>query len=100
MFYAKNPDSAFRFGDIIQGFALSSSCINEPSRDFSEFDIKIINPKYSVILTPCCSIRNKKIALTPLLQIIPSFFDNPYFCQDLTNINREMKPELAIPPKE
>jgi len=39
------------------------------------------------------------ISLTPLIKVWGTFFDNPYLAKDLTNVNREMEPQQAVPPK-
>ena len=57
-------------------------------------------PTYSVVLTPCCSIGESTISLTPLIKVRSDFFKNPYFLEDLTRINRRMKPQQAKPPDE
>jgi hypothetical protein len=49
-------------------------------------------------MTPCCSIEEKTIALAPLIQVYPAFFDNPYLAEDLTRINRIMTPEQSVSP--
>lgn len=48
-------------------------------------------------MDPCCQIRNQYISLTPLIPILASFFDNPYLAEDLTRINRIMKPQQSVP---
>jgi hypothetical protein len=97
MFYDEKPDPSFRFGDIVCGFPLGSADIKCPATDHrcSDHTIKIEWPQYSVVLTPCCSIGQKKIILTPLLEIkhMVKCLENPYFSADLTNINRVMNPK-------
>jgi hypothetical protein len=47
-------------------------------------------------MSPCCSIGEKTISLTPFIHVRSSFFENPYFKEDLTRINREMEPRQAV----
>lgn len=97
MFYEKEMDEALRFGDVLKGFILAASNIEEPnSREGFAIDVDL--PLYCVVLSPCCSIGHKKISLTPLIKVRRSFFDNPYFEEDLTRINRKMEPQQAVAP--
>lgn len=97
MFYEKKPDKALRFGDIVEGFILSSTNIDNPVL-FSDYGINVDMPDYCAIITPCCSIGRKVILLSPLVKLRDSFFDNPYFEKDLTRINREMEPTQSVSP--
>jgi hypothetical protein len=102
MFYTNNPDEAFRLGDIVTGFVLSTSCIKSPIATLSklghEYSIGVHFSGYSVILTPCCSIGDGVILLTPLVRIARKFFANPYLEEDMTRINSKMLPEQSVPP--
>ena len=97
MFYKIPPDPVFRFGDIVQGFALSEPIIDKPPWG-AEFMIGVQLSAYSVVVSPCCSIGEMKIALSPLLPIDKNWLRNPYFREDLTNINRMMEPEQSLSP--
>lgn len=97
MFYQEKMDSALRFGDVLKGFILASPIIKEPG-SIGAYEIAIRLPLYCVVLSPCCSIGHKVISLSPLIEIRPSFFDNPYFEEDLARINRKMEPQQAVPP--
>jgi hypothetical protein len=61
------------------------------------FSIGVTHPRHSVVMTPCCSIENKVVCLTPLLPIPPTFrfYENPYFLDDLTRLNRVMLPRQS-----
>jgi hypothetical protein len=100
MFYTETPDNQLRFGDVLLGPISAALNIEETFIDnrTKDFRIDFIIPVYSVILTPCCSIDNDKVAVAPLLQLRPALFRNPYFRQDFTRINREMEPQQAVPP--
>lgn len=100
MFYEDKPEKALRFGDVVRGFVLSAPRIDSPSRTSlpDEYHIEVNTPRLTTILSPCCSIGAKTLALSPLLQVFPGFFRNPYLNQDLTNVNRPMTPEQAVPP--
>jgi hypothetical protein len=97
MFYESEPSRALRFGDILQGFVFVEADVSDPKNQRS-YKINVKNPSFSVVMTPCCSIGKKVLSLTPLIEIRPSFFDNPYFEDDLTRINRTMRPEETVSP--
>jgi hypothetical protein len=100
MFYATEIDRALRFGDVLQGYPSSTPIIEEPILVKSEavYNVNVRFPQYTVVMDPCCEIRNKSISLTPLVDLPRPFFDNPYFAEDLTRINRKMEPQEAISP--
>ena len=100
MFYQENMDEALRFGDVVKGFIITTPNINKPfSTMISEdYSIEINMPTFSVVVSPCCSIGDKIISLTPLIKLRNTFFDNPFFQDDLTRINRQMEPENTLPP--
>ena len=93
-FYVDIPSKALRFGDVVRGFTAATPTIDKPSVSvIQDYSLKIINPSYLAILSPCCSISDKMISLAPLVLIPGKLFRNPYFSEDLTNINREMQPQ-------
>lgn len=98
MFYEDNHDNALRFGDVVKGYVLSNTKLQSPiyESDF-KYNIDIELPFFSVILTPCCSISDKIITLSPLIKLRPSIFDNSVFENDLTCINRPMSPQDSVP---
>ena len=98
MFYEEKQSKALRFGDILPGFVFVEAEIADPKNQQS-YKIDVKNHSFCVVMTPCCSIRNKVLSITPLSKIRSAFFDNPYFADDLTNINRIMKPEQAVAPR-
>jgi hypothetical protein len=102
MFYQEYMDKVYRFGDIVRGYITSNTNIINPIFEGelfgSKYKIDISHPEYCVILTPCCSIGDKTILLTPLIKIQLSFFRNPYFAEDLLRINLEMEPEKSVSP--
>lgn len=102
MFYEKKIDNALRFGDVLEGYISVTPKISKPffNKQDHNYNIDVGLSAFSVVLSPCCSIGEKKISLTPLIGIRKSFFDNPYFAQDLTGINRRMKPENAFLPNK
>lgn len=95
-------DNALRFGDVLRGYIATTPNIKEPILTQltlnKGYNIDVNLPNFSVVLTPCCSIGHNTISLTPLIKVRNTFFDNPYLVEDLTRINREMKPQQAIPP--
>ncbi len=100
MFY-ENPehvDSALRFGDVLKGFAVCTPKINNPPLpDELNCQIEISKPPFYVILSPCCSIRDKILSLAPLVPIKNSLFGNPYFAEDPTRINIKIEPIYSLP---
>jgi len=101
MFYLDGLGNELRFGDVVKGFVLTNSVLikthwNTPN---PPYDINILTPEFSVIMTPCCSIEDKTIAVTPLIPIRISLFDNPYWSDDLTKINRIMTPQQSVSPQ-
>jgi hypothetical protein len=103
MFYAEETDKYLRFGDVVRGYILPNTTIKEPILSFKSeshnYTIDVEMP-YSVVLTPCCSIGESMITLTPLIKVRSNFFNNPYFAEDLTRINRLMKPQQSLSPDE
>ena len=89
--YREADFTELRFGDVLQGFPLSSSNIQFPITKLNEgYDISTIIPEYCVVLDPCCSIGEGMISLTPLKQISTNLIDNPHLRADLTLINKEI----------
>jgi hypothetical protein len=95
MFYAVENDNVLRFGDVIKGFVLAASNIKDPDI-IDKYQIDINTPTFSVIVSPCCSIGEKTILLTPLIPVWSSYFENKYFSDDLTRINRKMEPQQTV----
>jgi len=100
MFYQDDLDQALRFGDIVKGYILTNAILATPIWDTEgcNYAVNVSLPQFSVVMTPCCSIEDKTIILTPLIQVYPTFFDNPYLAEDLTRVNRIMSPQQAVPP--
>jgi len=100
VFYERKREAALRFGDVVCGFVLSTPRLDDPilNSDQLDCDLAISLPPFCAILSPCCSIRDKVLSLAPLKPVIGTFFGNPYFVDDLTNINRKMPPEVTMPP--
>lgn len=95
MFYESEQSKALRLGDILPGFIFIEADIEDP-RNLQSYKIDVITHRYCVVMTPCCSIRDRILSITPLLPIRPSYLENPYFKEDLTRINRVMKPEQTV----
>jgi hypothetical protein len=97
---SKQSDKALRFGDVLSGFFASTPSIHKPplSGDMS-FSVEISNSPHYVLLSPCCSIADKVVLLTPLIPVRAAFFKNPYFAEDLTRINRLVDAERSLPPE-
>lgn len=102
LFYQDQPDDALRFGDVVRGFPLSATHIERPavSETLRDYRIDVAQPEFSVIMTPCCSMGDKMLSLTPLLQVRAAFYSNPYLAEDLLRVNRPMTPEQSVPPTQ
>ena len=99
MFYSDKMDKALRFGDVLSGYFSTTPIITEPFlEETKNYNIDVSFPIFSVVVAPCCEIRNKTISLTPLIKIRSSFLDNPYLEEDLTRVNLRLTPEQVIPP--
>lgn len=100
MFYEKYPDKALRFGDVLSGFISSIPEMSKPIADnrHPEYKLSLNMPDYCVVLSPCCSIGDSTITLAQLRPVLKSFFKNPYYEEDLTNINRRATPDKTVPP--
>lgn len=98
MFYDNDMEKAFRFGDVLKGYITTTPSISAPflNQDMPTYSIDIKIDKYYSILSPCCSIGDKMISLAPLIKIKNSFINNPYLAEDLTRINRMMKPQQSV----
>lgn len=100
MFYTKpdEVDQALRFGDVLKGYPSTTPIIEKPFSDENSvrYMIDVDAPKFTVLMDPTCEIRNKSISLTPLIQVTRKFYDNPYFAEDLTRINRQMEPQQSM----
>ncbi len=81
-------DTNLRLGDIIIGFSYIMPTFDDFFNAKSEFKLDIKDQNFFAVLTPCCSIENKIITLTPLRQIKYQLLSNSYFKEDLTRINR------------
>ena len=98
MFYKQIMDGMLRFGDVLKGYTLAASNIEEPNLS-KNYIVDINLPSYCVVLSPCCSIGEKTISLSPLIELRGSFFDNPYLYEDITMINLKMQSEQSVSPK-
>jgi len=98
-FYQDINEQSFRFGDVLKGFVSSTPNLHDLPMTLKNMDytIDISMPKYCAIISPCCSIADEVISLSPLLPVRNSFFNNPYFAEDLTRINRPVPPEKSLP---
>lgn len=96
-FYEHSPERVLRFGDVIRGFQFATPQTHTPSLETQkDWDIAVSVPEYAAVMTPCCSIEGKAIALAPLVQIRPGFLNNEHLAEDLTRINEKVAPEQSI----
>ena len=100
---AENSSPFLRLGDVVRGYIPAISKMKEPMIDNfvdSNVDVQLQIPKLMVVLTPCCSIKEKRISLTPIIHARKSLYENPHFRNDLTIINRKMEPEKTLSPEK
>ena len=100
MFYTDQHSGALRFGDVVSGYILATPRIKQPVLEHGnhEYNVEIELSQQSVILSPSCSIGDKKILIAPLRKIWPAFFDNEYLLKDLTRLNRKMERRFTHSP--
>jgi hypothetical protein len=97
-FYESVPDLTYRFGDIVRGFTLTTPYLTEPQAPApATYRLDVSHPN-AAVLSPCCSIRDSKILLSPLIPIRANWLDNPYFREDLTSLNRAMTAQQSVTP--
>jgi hypothetical protein len=99
-FYTTSPTDSLRLGDVVSGFTLvtpKSSRLVESEDMPRDFVIAVHEPRYLVVMTPCCSIEDGAVVLAPLSRVRHAFFRNPYFEEDLTRINRKVAPKDSMP---
>lgn len=106
MFYAGNIDfTTLRLGDVLEGYIEAVPLIEEPLNgnilNGYKYDLKIHNPSFSVVMTPCCSIGKNTISLAPLLKITSDIFKdrNPKVIEDFTLLNYEIETEDLVSPE-
>lgn len=99
MFYldVSEMEPNLRFGDVIQGFPICYPVVNNSS-DQSGYNIAVSAPTFAVVLSPCCSISDKMLAIAPLQQLENKLYANPFFAEDPSRINIKVPPDLSVPP--
>jgi hypothetical protein len=111
MFYSTKLDNFLRFGDVVRGYVTSRPVIKQPfssivideSYDHDkqlDYDLDVEIPAYSVVVTPCCSIEDGMVSITPLMKLKPFYLKNQNFINDFTIINRPIEPKLAFEPSK
>jgi hypothetical protein len=100
MFYQYEFSKSLRFGDVVKGYLFADVIINAPILTYpspgNNYKIEVEVPRYSVVLTPCCSIEKSVICVAPLIKVLGDFFKNPYFAEDLTRINNPLLPNQMM----
>lgn len=98
MFYVDSSqmEQTLRFGDVIQGFPICFSIIDSPSSQ-APFHINVSTSTFAVVLSPCCSIADRLLAVAPFQQLPGSIFSNEYLAEDPTRINIKIPAEKSVP---
>ena len=80
-FYQDSIDNNFRFGDAIRGFVASTPNIDEPlfHHENNNYNIEVSLPSFCAIVSPCCSISDKVISLSPIIPVRNTFFQKSIF---------------------
>lgn len=102
MFYQEPIEATLRFGDVIQGFLRITPRIDAPHEAVIPLDmnIELASVDYFVILSPCCSIAESVINITPLRKVKSNFLKNPYFAEDLSRINQRILARNTLAPED
>lgn len=103
MFYTADVSEVLRLGDVVRGYIstypniIGPHVFTTPPEDLCSVDVDF--PSYSVVLSPCCSIEDGVICLTPLIKINNRIMQlNPYFKEDPIRINTVVEPQYTAPP--
>ena len=102
MFYERDFSEVLRLGDVVRGFVSTQPNITSPQlcdneyRNLCSVDIEV--PSYSVVLSPCCSIDEGVVCLSPLIELNNKIFKIPHFREDPTRINSLVEPHNSVPP--
>ena len=98
MSYDEDPNDILRFGDVLKGYYLANPKFDDaPYAVPSNATINLEFPSMCAVLTPCCSISDKVMTLTPLMQVSEKFFMNSFLREDLSRLNRQMEPRQSVP---
>lgn len=99
MFYSDTFSPYLRFGDVLKGFMKVIAEIDEPILSkITNFNIKVENAEFCIVMDPCCNIDDGTITLTPLKPINKNWLFNPYLENNIVSLNSEIKPIKAIHP--
>ena len=103
MFYEERINANnLRFGDVVQGFIETIPHIENPLSNSVlkgyEYKVETRIPEFSVIITPCCSIKDNTVCLTPLERITSDIYRNlnEEIIKDFTILNTEVEQEDII----
>ncbi|MCK9441194.1 MAG: hypothetical protein M0Q13_07215 [Methanothrix sp.] len=93
-FYANKSSRTLRLGDVVSGFVTAIPTQDEPiTKSFVNYNVEVKLPSYLVVLTPCCSIKEKTISLAPLVEAKRKpFFKNKNYREDMTLLNQPHLP--------
>lgn len=100
-FYVRDLEPWLRLGDVIRGVTALEQGVKRLRQGNGDdhLSIEVVRPKFSVVLSPCCSIEQGVVCLSPLLELRASMFENPYFAEDPTRVNRLVTPDKQVPPE-
>lgn len=101
-FYLPEPSKELRFGDVVTGFQYAAIHMDSPNKGAKRLDVKIhvTSPECFAIMTPCCSIEEKSVALAPFVDLRWQISQVPYLKDNPLRINSEMEAHLPFSPEQ
>jgi hypothetical protein len=99
IFYEDTPSRVIRQGDVIQGLPmLNPSIKGDPlSSALQEYQIEV-SVCLCAVITPCCSIEEGQIALSPLRPLEARFVKNEFFKENPLLMNVKVDAEHSMGP--
>jgi hypothetical protein len=93
-FYLDPPTKGLRFGDVVTGFQHPTVRIDTPNSAV-DLKIRVTQPQYFAVMSPCCNIELNAFSLAPLIQVRDAILLNyPPLRANLSLIN------VPFPPKD
>jgi hypothetical protein len=95
MFYAEQSSGKLRFGDVVSGYVTAVPNQEKPIvESFVGYEVRVKLDPHLVVLTPCCSIKEKTMCVVPLIEAKRRslFFENENYRKDMTLLNHPLLP--------
>lgn len=95
-FYCASPSNLLRQGDIVSGLPILHPTLQGASASDALKGYKIeVKVCPCAVITPCCSIEDEQVVLSPLHQLESRFIKNEFFRADPLMINCKVEPEQS-----